>query len=60
LVQAGDVAGLKTALCHALADANWRRDVSEAARSFVVAKYDMQVVAARLASVYHEVVGVVG
>jgi glycosyltransferase involved in cell wall biosynthesis len=57
LVQSGDVAGLNDALCHALSNADWRREISEAARSFVVANYDMRVVAAQLASLYRDVVG---
>jgi glycosyltransferase involved in cell wall biosynthesis len=60
LVQSGDIAGLNAALRHALSDADWRRSIGASARSFVVAKYDMRVIAARLASVYREVVGVSG
>lgn len=60
LVQSGDIAGLNAALCHALSDADWRRSIGASARSFVVANYDMRVIAARLASVYREVVGVSG
>ncbi|HEX5164853.1 MAG TPA: glycosyltransferase family 4 protein [Thermomicrobiales bacterium] len=60
LVQSSDVAGLNAALCHALADADWRREVSEAARTFVVANYDMRVITAQLAGVYRDVVDATG
>lgn len=54
LVQSGDIIGLRSALSHALSSPAWRQSATQRGRELMVANYDLRVIAARLAGVYHD------
>jgi glycosyltransferase involved in cell wall biosynthesis len=56
LVPAGDVAALTDALRRAVSDRAWRVAAAHAARETVLARYDLDAVAQRLASLYRELI----